>query len=171
MSLTIWCNEKATKRLEHELAERGHRLVWASQSSASVLDAGGEDESLNAADVALGQPDADQCRRLEGLRWLEVTTAGYARYDTPEFKETLRDRGGVFTNMSGVFSEPCAQHWLAMMLALSRCLPDSWRDQQQVDPGWDYYPQRAASKLCPALGGAVEAVWNEDLCIAAPDLQ
>ncbi len=151
MGLTIWCNAKfneaATARLERAIAERGHRLVRAAEASASVLDAGGEDPALNAAEIAFGQPDADQCRRSERLRWLEITTAGYTRYDTPEFKETLSARGSVFTNMSGVFCEPCAQHLLGMMLALARQLPQSWHDQQQDEPGWAYYPRRAASRL------------------------
>src|SRR5690606_10960785 len=68
------------------------------------------------------------------------------RYDTPEFKETLSARGSVFTNMSAVFCEPCAQHLLGMMLALARQLPQSWHDQQQDEPGWAYYPRRAASR-------------------------
>ncbi len=154
MSLTLWCNAQfnssATARFEKEIAARGHRLVWATQASASVLDSGGEDPALDDADIAFGQPDADQCRRSAKLRWLAITSAGYTRYDTPEFLETLRDRGSMFTNMSAVFSEPCAQHLLAMMLALSRQLPAAWRDQQQDDPGWNYTPLRANSRL---LGG------------------
>lgn len=154
MELTIWCNAKfddaATAHLEQTLAARGHRLIWAAQASASVLDAGGEDPTLDEADVAFGQPDAGQCQRSAKLRWLEVTTAGYTRYDTADFKETLAARDSVFTNMSDVFCEPCAQHLLAMMLAFARQLPQSWADQQRDQPGWSYYPRRAASHL---LGG------------------
>lgn len=149
MSLTIWCNAKFDDAATAQLVAgtKAHRLVWASQASASVLDAGGRDPSMDGADVVFGQPDAGQCRDAADLRWIEVTTAGYARYDTAEMWETLRERGAMFTNMSGVFCEPCAQHLLAMMLALARRLPDSWRDQASGDPGWSYTPRRAASHL------------------------
>ncbi|MCF3651602.1 D-2-hydroxyacid dehydrogenase [Synoicihabitans lomoniglobus] len=151
MSLTIWCNAKfnetVTQRLVAAIRDRGHQLVWASNASASVLDAGGPDAAMNEADIAFGQPDVSQSRDSAKLRWVEVTTAGYARYDTPDFKETLGARGALFTNMSGVFAEPCAQHLLAQMLALARQLPASWNDQHQDSPPWNYTDRRAQSTL------------------------
>jgi len=149
MSLTIWCNAKFNDAATAELVAgtRAHRLVWASDASASVLDAGGRDPSMDGADIVFGQPDAGQCVDSADLRWIEVTTAGYARYDQPDIWEAFKARGTAFTNMSGVFCEPCAQHLLAMMLALARRLPDSWRDQAADTPGWAYYPRRAASQL------------------------
>jgi phosphoglycerate dehydrogenase-like enzyme len=151
MSLTIWTNAKfddaATKLLSETLEERGHRLVHAQTASASVLDPGGKDPSLETADIAFGQPDEQQCLRLPNLRWVELTTSGYTRYDFPEFRETLAARGARFTNMAAVFAEPCAQHLLAMMLALGRQLPQSLADQRQDSPPWEYYSRRAGSRL------------------------
>jgi iron complex outermembrane receptor protein len=81
-----------------------------------------------------------------GLRWVEVTSAGYTRYDTPEFLEAFRSRGSAFSNMSGVFADPCAQHALAMMLALNRQLLPSHVDQL-TDQSWHYTERRYASAI------------------------
>ncbi|MEO7413253.1 MAG: D-2-hydroxyacid dehydrogenase [Opitutaceae bacterium] len=148
MPLTIWCNGKfndAATRLLHD-GVGGHSLVLSKQTSTNVLAAGGSDPALSTADVAFGQPEPNDCRRLAGLKWIEVTTAGYTRYDTPEFMEALRARGAAFTKASEVFADPCAQHLLAMMLALGRNLLPSYRDQL-TDHAWHYAEHRAASRL------------------------
>ena len=146
--MTIWCNGKFSDASTQRLVEgtRSHRLVFSSESSASVLVAGRPDPALVEADVAFGQPDASQCLESPRLRWVEVTTAGYTRFDRPEFLEAFRDRGAIFTNMSAVFAEPCAQHVLAMMLALSRELLPSYRDQL-TDRRWEYLQRRYDSQL------------------------
>jgi phosphoglycerate dehydrogenase-like enzyme len=87
-----------------------------------------------------------QCLGCKKLRWVEVTTAGYTRYDTPEFREGFKARGSAFTNMSEVFAESCAQHVLAMMLAFGRQLLPSYRDQL-TDHSWHYSQRRYDSKL------------------------
>ncbi|PTX95584.1 D-2-hydroxyacid dehydrogenase [Opitutus sp. ER46] len=147
MPLTIWCNAKFSDADTRLLVEgtRGHRLVFSDFASANVLSAGRADPALEEADVALGQPDPAQCVTARRLRWVEVTTAGYTRYDTPEFKEEFRSRGRAFTNMSAVFADSCAQHVLAMMLALGRRLLDSHRDQL-TDHGWHYAERRYQSR-------------------------
>jgi len=148
--LTIWTNAAlepaARARLEAGIAAAGHTLVVSKNASASVLAAGGEDPLLAGADVAFGQPDAVACRVLPRLGWIALTSAGYTRYDNEETKDALRARGAVLTNASSVFAEPCAQHALAMMLALSRQLPASLAEQLG-DRGWKYFEHRAASRL------------------------
>jgi phosphoglycerate dehydrogenase-like enzyme len=99
-----------------------------------------------SADIAFGQPDASQCAQSSRLRWIEVTSAGYTRYDNEPFRETLRTRGAIFTNSSSVFSEPCAQHALALMLALGRQLPGAQREQLG-ERGWLYTELRRDSRL------------------------
>ena len=148
MSLTIWTNAKFSDSDTQLLVEgtRAHKLVFAQAASASVLDAGKPDPDLPQADIAFGQPDAAQCLALPKLRWVEVTTAGYTRYDTPEFRETFRARGAAFSNVSEVFADPCAQHVLAMMLALGRRLLPSYRDQI-TDRSWHYAERRYDSRL------------------------
>lgn len=148
MSLTIWCNTKfnpgATAQLQAGVSP--HRLVWAGTVSSNVLQAGAPDPALAAADVAFGQPPPADCLRYRRLRWVEVTTAGYTRYDTPEFMEAFRARGAVFSNASGVFADSCAQHVLAMMLALGRNLLPSYRDQLDGH-AWNYEQRRYDSRL------------------------
>jgi phosphoglycerate dehydrogenase-like enzyme len=148
MSLTIWCNAKFSDSDTKLLVDgtRGHALVFAADASASVLDAGRPDPQLAAADIAFGQPDTQQCMASSKLRWVEVTTAGYTRYDTPEFQEAFRARGAIFSNVSEVFADPCAQHVLAMMLALGRQLLPSYRDQLG-DRSWHYAERRYDSRL------------------------
>lgn len=148
MPLTIWTNTKFSDdvtRLLHE-GTRAHRLITAAVASTSVLAQGASDPALAEADVAFGQPDPADCLRHTKVRWAEVSTAGYTRYDTPEFKEAFRARGSVFTNASGVFAEPCAQHLLAMMLAFGRQLLPSLRDQI-TDHSWHHAERRFHSRL------------------------
>jgi phosphoglycerate dehydrogenase-like enzyme len=146
--MTIWCNAKFSDADLRVLTDgvAPHQLVLATQASASVLDAGRPDPALGEADIAFGQPDADECLRHPRLRWVEVTSAGYTRFDTPEFLEAWRARGAAFTCMSGVFADPCAQHVLALMLALGRQLHASFRDQLGAHP-WEYTRRRADSRL------------------------
>jgi phosphoglycerate dehydrogenase-like enzyme len=148
MSLTIWTNAKFSDSDTQLLVEgtKPHKLVFAKAASASVLDAGKADLDLPTADIAFGQPDAAQCIALPKLRWVEVTTAGYTRYDTPEFQEAFRARGSIFSNVSDVFADPCAQHVMAMMLALGRRLLPSYRDQL-TDHSWHYAKRRYDSRL------------------------
>lgn len=148
MSLTIWCNAKFSEAETRQLIEgtRGHKLVFSPFASANVLVAGKPDPAMADADIAFGQPDPSQCLSLDRLRWVEVTTAGYSRYDTVEFREQFRARGQAFTNMSDVFADSCAHHTLAMMLALGRRLLDSHRDQL-TDHSWHYTERRYDSRL------------------------
>lgn len=148
MSLTIWCNTEFQPAAAQRLAAGigAHRLLLAAASSASVLSAGRSDVTLAEADVAFGQPAVEDCLRYPRLKWVEVTTAGYTRYDREDFREAVRRRGGAFTNASSVFADPCAQHVLAMMLALGRQLPQSLRDQW-TDQSWHYTERRYESRL------------------------
>lgn len=147
MSLTIWCNTKfsdaATKRLLD--GARPHRVIFSAQANASVLAPGAKDPALAEADIAFGQPAVDDCVSSPRLRWIELSTAGYTRYDREDFKEVLRRRGAPLTNASGVFAESCAQHVLAMMLGLARQLPQALRDQL-TDRSWRWAEHRYNSR-------------------------
>jgi phosphoglycerate dehydrogenase-like enzyme len=146
--LTIWSNALFAEADLRLLVEgvRPHRLVFSASANASVLVAGAQDPLLPRADIAFGQPDAAQCLACEKLRWVEVTTAGYTRYDTPEFQEAFRARGAAFSNVSEVFADSCAQHVLAMMLSLGRRLLPSYRDQL-TNRSWHYTERRYESRL------------------------
>jgi phosphoglycerate dehydrogenase-like enzyme len=146
--LTIWCNGKFNTAATQRLVDgtKHHRLIWSGLSSQEVLRAGAPDPELERAEIAFGQPDAGQVMRASRLRWTAVTSAGYTRYDTPEFREALQARGAFFTNASSVFADPCAQHVLAMMLAFGRQLLPSFRDQL-TDRSWHYTERRYDSRL------------------------
>lgn len=147
-SLNIWTNgifsPNATRMLEEGTS--GHTLVFSKFASASVLTAGQSDPDLARADVAFGQPDPQDCLDNLRLKWVEVSSAGYTRYDTPEFLGAFGGRGSAFTNACGVFADPCAQHVLAMMLAFGRQLLPSFVDQL-TDHSWHYTERRYHSRL------------------------
>jgi len=148
MNLTIWCNAKFADPATKLLIEgtRGHNLVFSGQASASVLAAGQPDPVMATSDIAFGQPDPGQCLASARMRWVEVTSAGYTAYDTPEFREGFKARGAAFSNASQIFADPCAQHLLAQMLALGRRLLPSYRDQLTVR-SWEYHRRRDDSRL------------------------
>ena len=148
MSHTIWCNASLSEPAERLLAGglAKHRLVLAEKCSASVLVAGPADPTMAEADVIFGQPAAAECLRLKRIKWVAVTSAGYGRYDTPEFLEAFRAREAVFTTSSTVFAEPCAQHVMAMMLALGRQLLAS-HAEQLGERQWKFFERRSASVL------------------------
>jgi phosphoglycerate dehydrogenase-like enzyme len=145
MSLTVWTNHgfrpEALAVFQGGIAAAGHRLVHSPKSSASVLAAGGADPTLAEADVAFGQPDVTDAMWLTRLRWVALTTAGYTRYDTPEFRAAMTARKTPVTSASLVFADPCAQQMLAAMLALARNLPTQLRNQDGPRE-WRYLEDR-----------------------------
>jgi phosphoglycerate dehydrogenase-like enzyme len=146
--LTIWCNaefpEPALSMLRNGV--EGHRLLFSEQRSASVLASGAPDPLLAEANVAFGQPDPQSVLNAPGIAWVQLTTAGYTRYDNDAFREGLIFRGAMMSNSSSVFAEPCAEHALAFMLAQARQLPQSL-DDQRGPREWPSLPLRANCRL------------------------
>lgn len=106
-----------------------HTLVLSRLASDSLLPPTPADEELSQVDVAFGQPDVGSILRSRTLRWIHLTTAGYTRYDTADFKAHARQENLPLTNSSSVYDEPCAQQVLAYMLAQSRALPAALANQ------------------------------------------
>ena len=148
MALTIWCNGKFDDAATRLLVEgtKAHKLVWSQKVSANVLQAGERDATTKSADVLFGQPAVEDCLEHERVKWVAVTTAGYTRFDTPEFRDAFGARGSILTTTSTVFADSCAQHVLAMMLALGRNLLPSYKDQL-TDHAWNYEKRRYESVL------------------------
>lgn len=148
-ALTIWSNAGLRpanlERVKTALA--GHRLIGPTGPTPDAMQAITPDPAIGQCDVVFGQPAPTSCLESSQLKWLAITSGGYTRYDFPELRESFRDRDIVFTNMSSVFADPCAQHVLGMMLALSRQLPQSWADQVATPPGWAYHERRAVSTI------------------------
>ena len=147
-TFTIWYNirlpEAALQQLQAGIGR--HKLVPASSLEISNLYGSGADPVMDVADIAFGQPYPDQIITSPKLRWVHLTTAGFTRYERDDLRDTLRSRGGAMTNSSQVFDEPCAQHALAMMLALARQLPFCL-DNQRNERGWKFTVHRPASYL------------------------
>jgi len=103
----------------------GHTLLTPAKPATSVLAQAAPDPAICAADIAFGQPHLEILRSAEKLKWIQISSAGFTRYDTPEFREFVRERGIVVTNSSEVYSQACAEHVFSFMLANSRMLPQA----------------------------------------------
>jgi len=147
-----------------------NELIVPKQQGKSVLSVALPNFEIYQADIALGQPHVDSVLKAERLRWLQVTSAGHTRYDTPEFRAEAVSRGLMVTNSSSVYEEACAEHVLAFMLAQARQLPlalgsrhapgsASWnelrnasaclRNQQVVIMGFGTIAARLVAMLAP----------------------
>lgn len=146
--LTIWCNlqlpGRALAALQAGLGP--HRLVRAAESTTCFQPLGRPDPALAEADIAFGQPEADQCLACSRLLWVHLASAGYTTFAGDDIRTPFIARGMPLTNSSSVYDEPCAQHALAFMLAEARQLPGSIRDQTTTH-AWNTPPTRAASFL------------------------
>ena len=100
-----------------------HELVFPRRAAESILVRTEPDPALETSDIAFGQPDVASVLKSERLRWIHLTSAGYTRYDTPEFRTFVKSRGLLVTNSSAVYVEACAEHVFAFMLAQARRLP------------------------------------------------
>ncbi len=146
--LTIWTNYHFPPAAE-KLFLSGigpHQVVRSSNMQASNLHAGAADPAMAHADILLGQPDPAAVIACPNVKWVHLTSAGYDRYDRPDLREALKSRGGIITNSSGVYEEPCAEHVIAMMLSLARQLPQSL-EMQRADRSWPSAERRIPSFL------------------------
>ncbi|MEO6954224.1 MAG: D-2-hydroxyacid dehydrogenase [Polyangia bacterium] len=122
---------------------RGHELVRGEATKSLLHVSDGDD--LQGCDIAFGQPAPSAIAHAPGLRWVQLTSAGWARYDEPALKAALRAQGTMLCNASSVFAVPVAEHAIAMMLALARQLPVSL-DEQRGARSWDSKGLRAGAR-------------------------
>jgi phosphoglycerate dehydrogenase-like enzyme len=146
--LTIWTNYHFPPTAEKLfLAGVGpHQVVRSPNMQASNLHAGAADPGMAQADILLGQPDPAAIIASPQAKWVHLTSAGYDRYDRADLRQALKSRGGMLTNSSGVYEEPCAEHVFAMMMSLARQLPQSL-DTQRTDRSWPINERRIKSFL------------------------
>jgi phosphoglycerate dehydrogenase-like enzyme len=148
--LTIWTNQHFDDadlaRLRAEASP--HRVVVSAATSKSNLVAGGRDPAALEADILYGQPHVQDVLESTRVKWVQLTTAGYTRFDRPEIFDALRAKLIAFCNASALYDEPCAQHVVAMLLAMARAIPQAALDQPHAR--WNYLPLRGQSFL---LGG------------------
>lgn len=100
-----------------------HQVTPAAKPLSSVLASGAANPLVKEADIVFGQPSVEDIQQATRLKWIAISSAGYTRYDTPEFKTWVQTRGIQVTNSSHVFAEPCAEHVFAFLLAQARQLP------------------------------------------------
>jgi D-isomer specific 2-hydroxyacid dehydrogenase-like protein len=145
--LTIWANPFLTQSAKDYLidATKPHRLLMGGNVE-HVLDPGTGDRRLLEADIAFGQPDPATVLQSKKLRWIHLSSAGYAPYDTPEFRNGLKALSAVLTNSSGVYNEPCAQHLMAWLLADARQLYPSYDNQKEAQ-AWPQNDLREKTRL------------------------
>lgn len=100
-----------------------HQIILPAKPAESVLAQAEPDPALADADIAFGQPEAEGVLSASRLRWVQISSAGYTRYDTVKFRKAAAARRLMVTNSSSVYAEPCAEHVFAFMLAHARRLP------------------------------------------------
>ncbi len=83
------------------------------------------DAAMATADIVLGPAAAGKRAGGRKAQWFQITSAGYTRYDSPEFRQAAKARGLIVTNSSAVYDQPCAEQALAFLLAQARQLPAS----------------------------------------------
>ena len=101
---------------------QGHELLLP-KNPASCLSMGEAEDSILDADIIFGQPRPEDVAKSESIKWIQISSSGYTRYDTPEFRALMQSRGMMLTNSASVYNEACADHLLSSMLAQSRLLP------------------------------------------------
>jgi len=145
--LTIWANPFLTPPAKEYLIDAigSHRLVLGGETK-HVLDPGAADRGAQEAEVVFGQPDPATVLLSKKLRWIHLSSAGYATYDTPAFREGLKAQPAILTNSSGVFDEPCAQHIMAWLLADARQLYPC-HDNQKESRAWPQNELREKTRL------------------------
>jgi phosphoglycerate dehydrogenase-like enzyme len=145
--LTIWANPYLTASADELLlhSTRQHKLIL-DQKPEHVLDVGTPDPRILQSDIVFGQPDPEAILQSEKLRWLHLSSAGYARYDNEKIRSALRNRSAIMTNSSSVFDEPCAEHLMAWLLADARQLYPSY-DNQRGPRGWPQNDLRQHTRL------------------------
>lgn len=117
--------ENAARILHEGVAP--HEIIVPKVRLSSILAKPEPDAAFPLADIAFGQPDLESIANSAGLKWIQVSSAGFTRYDTPEFRALAAARGLIVTNSSSVYSAACADHVFAFMLANSRRLPQALR--------------------------------------------
>jgi phosphoglycerate dehydrogenase-like enzyme len=146
--LKIWCNAKFSDDLR-ELLEQSvapNRIDWSGSLHKSNLATAGTDPDARDANIIYGQPHLDDVIHSTALKWVQLTTAGYTRYDNDSVRSALKSRGAMMTNSSSVFANPCAEHILSFMLCGARALPPAIVNDATAH-GWPYMELRGAPVL------------------------
>lgn len=102
-----------------------HELVLPLKPALSVLSKSEPGPAFKTVDIAFGQPDISSIYEAKNLKWVQVSSAGFTRYDTDEFRAYAKENGVKLSNSSSVYMEPCAEHVVSFMLCQSRKLMEA----------------------------------------------
>lgn len=117
---------------------KNHQLLFPSNPAVSCLHKADPDPLMSLADVIVGQPDPAAVLNAPRVKWVQISSSSITRYDYPDFRAIVAERGIAVCNSASVYSEACAEHVLAFMLAQSRCLPRSLTTRAAGGtPAWD----------------------------------
>lgn len=122
--MRIWCNQPFAEAAEQRLRQGvgQHELLFRPDVDAA-------DPELEMAEIAFGKPAVQSVLTSSVLRWAHIGAAGYTPWDRRDVFERLQSRSAALTRSSMVYSEPCAEHVLSLMLAWARQLPPSFAAQ------------------------------------------
>lgn len=124
----------------------GHELLFPRTPTTSVLARAEPDPLLLEADVAFGQPDTKLIESARHLKWIQISSSGITRYDTPAFRQSMAGRGIAVCNSASVYCEPCAVHALSFIVAQSRNLPAALKTRTpNGSPVWDGLRQNSST--------------------------
>ncbi len=107
--------------LSEEVIQRMHQVAEGFCVLRTGRQEAAYEQLLPKAEAVIGGLPVDDIPRARSLRWLQIGSAGANRHVDalpPHVK---------LTNASGVFGVPMAEHVLAMMLALTRQIPEAVR--------------------------------------------
>jgi len=90
------------------------------------------------ADAFIGEIKPEQVRAGKKLRWVQIMSAGAERVLHRAGGNDLRDSDIVLTNNKIVQGPEIADHAMAMLLSLTRDLPEFFADKQRED--WNQRP-------------------------------
>lgn len=148
--MKIWCNALFPAESKARLREAvgDNEIIFADETTGapSVGNSIPSSDLPADAEIAFGQPDAGQLMLSPKLCWAHLNSAGYTAYDRDDFRAAFRQQGKILTNSSDVYSEPTAEHAVALIYAAARQLPQCAANQLG-ERGWPFYPTRAASRL------------------------
>jgi phosphoglycerate dehydrogenase-like enzyme len=129
MAYRIFCDlagpEDALQALK--AGTKGHELLFPTKPAVSCLHKADPDPLMSLADIIVGQPDPEAVANAPAVKWIQISSSSITRYDDPGFRTLVTSRKIAVCNSASVYSEACAEHALAFMLAQARLLPHSLR--------------------------------------------
>jgi len=146
--LSIFCDTNLPHIAQTLLKESvvPHKIIFPTKPSLSLLTNADPDPDFLLADIAFGQPNINDILNSKKLKWIQISSAGFTRYDTEEFRNEMKSRGIVVTNSSTVFTESCVEHVFAFMLSQQRQLSNALKaNMGNTDPEWPRF--RHSAKL------------------------